>query len=122
MSFQPKTPVTLNPPKDDIITTEYLSQCDGTKADFPILVAIKGTVFDVSNKSETYGPGGSYHIFSGKDASFGLGKSSLKAEDAHADYSGLDDKERQTLNDWETFFRNRYNIVGKLEGSPGSNL
>lgn len=63
-----------------------------------------GTVFDVSNKAEVYGPGKSYSIFAGKDGSRGLGLSSLKAEDAVADYSTLDEKERKVLDDWHAFF------------------
>ncbi|KAK6358955.1 hypothetical protein TWF696_000127 [Orbilia brochopaga] len=115
--FEPKEPVNLDPPKDDIITKEHLSKCDGTHEGYPIYVAIKGTVFDVTQKRDTYGPGGSYHIFSGKDASHGLGKSSLKPEDAHADYSKLDESGMETLNNWHTFFSKRYNIMGRLEGS-----
>ncbi|EPS36226.1 hypothetical protein H072_10338 [Dactylellina haptotyla CBS 200.50] len=115
--FEPKEPVNLDPPKEDIITKEYLSKCDGTQEKFPILVAIKGTVFDVTNKKDTYGPGGSYHVFTGKDASAGLGKSSLKPEDAHSDFSGLNESEMETLNNWYTFFSKRYNIVGKVEGA-----
>jgi len=29
MSFEPKTKIELDPPKDDIISLEYLSKCDG---------------------------------------------------------------------------------------------
>lgn len=83
--FAPKTPVTLDPPKDDPISVEDLSKCDGTAAhlllhiptvflswiselitrqgnssSYPTYVAIKGTVFDVSGNS-AYGPNGSYH-------------------------------------------------------------
>lgn len=29
MSFEPKTKVELDPPKDDIISVDYLSKCDG---------------------------------------------------------------------------------------------
>jgi hypothetical protein len=29
MSFEPKTKVELDPPKDDIISLDYLSKCDG---------------------------------------------------------------------------------------------
>ena len=51
-----------------------------------------------------YGPGKSYNIFAGKDGSKGLGKSSLKTEDAIPDYSDLPDNERKTLDEWHTFF------------------
>jgi len=53
-------------------------------------------------------------VFVGKDASRALGKTSTKPEDVSADYSTLDDKEKQTLEDWYTFFSKRYNIVGKV--------
>ncbi|KAF9902113.1 hypothetical protein EC991_005282 [Linnemannia zychae] len=92
---------------------EELAKFDGTKPEAPIYVAIKGSVFDVSTKKESYGPGGGYHCFAGKDASKALGKSSLKPEDCVADYSGLDEKERKTLDDWFIFFEKRYPIVGK---------
>jgi hypothetical protein len=29
MSFEPKTKIELDPPKDDIISLDYLSKCDG---------------------------------------------------------------------------------------------
>lgn len=103
----------LDPPKDDPISLEELQAYNGQDADKPIYVAIKGprhrpslrmslltpdtfhegTVFDVSSKRDMYGLGASYNIFAGKDGSRGLGKSSLKPEDAVADYSVLDDKE-----------------------------
>ena len=63
-----------------------------------------GTVFDVTNKRDVYGPGASYNIFAGKDASRGLGKSSLKTEDAVPDYSTLPPEERKVLDDWHSFF------------------
>ena len=63
-----------------------------------------GTVFDVTHKRDTYGKGGSYNLFAGKDASKALGKSSLKQEDASPDYSDLDPSERKVLDDWHSFF------------------
>lgn len=53
-------------------------------------------------------------VFAGKDASRGLGKSSLKPEDAVSDYSTLTEEELGVLNDWYTYFSKRYNIVGKV--------
>ena len=63
-----------------------------------------GTIFDVSGKADVYGPGKSYSIFAGKDGSRGLGLSSLKADDAIADYRGLEEKEMKVLDDWHSFF------------------
>ena len=58
----------------------------------------------MSQKVDVYGPGKSYNIFAGKDGSRGLAKSSLNAEDAVADYRGLEAKEIGVLNDWHSFF------------------
>lgn len=111
--FAVPDPSTLKPPCEDPITVSELSQFDGRDGG-PIYVAIKGVVFDVSAKREMYGPGKSYNVFAGKDASCALGRSSLKKEDAHADYSQLNSEELKVLNDWDLFFRKRYNIVGKV--------
>ncbi|XP_006457619.1 hypothetical protein AGABI2DRAFT_139898 [Agaricus bisporus var. bisporus H97] len=108
----------LAPPKDDPFTTEQLKEFDGSDSSKPIYVAIKGDIFDVSHKADSYGKGHSYNIFAGKDGSRGLGKSSLKSEDAIADYSTLDDKERKVLDDWHSFFSKRYNIVGRISDGP----
>ena len=93
----------------------------------------------MTHKADSYGPGKSYNIFAGKDGSRGLGKSSLKIEDAVADYSTLGDPEKKVLDDWHSFFscvcfqfgvrsfsqffsflflRKRYNIVGKVSDGP----
>ncbi|KIK05158.1 hypothetical protein K443DRAFT_675311 [Laccaria amethystina LaAM-08-1] len=106
----------LEPPKDNPYTTEALKEFDGSNTSKPIYVAIKGTIFDVTHKAEVYGRGRSYNIFAGKDGSRGLGKSSLKPEDAVADYSDLDEKDLKVLDDWYSFFQKRYNIVGKVVG------
>lgn len=67
-------------------------------------VAIKGVVFDVTPRREMYGKGKGYSVFAGKDASAALGKSSLKPEDAIADYSGLTEKELKVLDDWFAYY------------------
>ncbi|KIW01645.1 uncharacterized protein PV09_06831 [Verruconis gallopava] len=114
--FAPKVPVQLDPPKDDPITPEYLAMCDGEHEGYPTLVAIKGTVFDVS-KNEAYAPGKNYHVFTGKEPNRALGLSSLKPEDCVPEWEDLDDSSKKTLDDWYTFFSKRYNIVGKVKRS-----
>lgn len=104
-------------------------------------VAIKGKVYDVTG-NKAYQPGGSYNglyilrlsqdmhcnrimanlipVFAGKDASRALGKTSTKAEDVKPEWADLDEKEKSTLNDWETFFSKRYNVVGVVEGATNT--
>ncbi|POR39162.1 hypothetical protein TPAR_00632 [Tolypocladium paradoxum] len=113
--FEPKVPVTLNPPKDDPISPDELAKANGVDGG-ECYVAIKGKVYDVTG-NKAYQPGGSYHVFAGKDASKALGKTSTKPEDVQADWSDLDEKEKGVLNDWVTFFSKRYNIVGVVEGA-----
>ncbi|KAG8932473.1 hypothetical protein FRC02_001097 [Tulasnella sp. 418] len=109
----------LNPPKTDPFTLEELRQYDGTEADRPIYVSLKGTVFDVSHKRDVYGPPtGSYRIFAGKDASKAFGLSSLKPEDAVPDWSDLEPKDKKTLDEWHAFFKKRYNVVGRITDMP----
>ncbi|KAK8196583.1 hypothetical protein M8818_006748 [Zalaria obscura] len=140
MPFEPKTPVQLDPPKDDPISLEYLSKCDGTHEGYPTYVAIKGTVFDVTG-NKAYAPGASYSgktylpfflagyvykessladlgpVFAGKDASRALAQSSLKPEECRPDWEDLSDEHKKVLSDWYTFFSKRYNIKGKVEGA-----
>ncbi|KAF4438492.1 putative DAP1 Damage response protein [Fusarium austroafricanum] len=99
--FEPKVPVNLNPPKDDIISREELA---------------KANVYDVTG-NKAYLPGASYNVFAGKDASRALGKTSTKPEDVRPEWHDLDEKEKGVLNDWITFFSKRYNVVGVVEGA-----
>jgi predicted heme/steroid binding protein len=50
------------------LTPSQLSLYNGSDPALPIYLAINATVFDVSASPQTYGPGGSYHVFSGRDA------------------------------------------------------
>ncbi|KAI1389784.1 cytochrome b5 [Hypoxylon trugodes] len=113
--FEPKAPVNLDPPKNDIISVEELAKADGTEGQ-KAYVAIKGKVYDVSG-NKAYREGGSYHVFAGKDASRALAKTSTKAEDVKPEWQDLGDKEKQTLDDWNTFFSKRYNVVGVVQGA-----
>jgi hypothetical protein len=56
-------------------------------------------------------------VFSGHDASRALGKTSTKKEDVSPEWYDLPESEKKTLNDWYSFFSQRYNIVGKVEGA-----
>jgi len=56
-------------------------------------------------------------VFAGKDASRGLAKTSTKPEDALPGWKDLSAKEKETLAGWVSFFRQRYNQVGVIEGA-----
>uniref|UniRef100_A0A2P2QG02 Cytochrome b5 heme-binding domain-containing protein n=1 Tax=Rhizophora mucronata TaxID=61149 RepID=A0A2P2QG02_RHIMU len=95
-------------------TAEQLRQYKGTEPSKPIYVAIKGRVFDVTTGNSFYGPGGSYAMFAGKDASRALAKMSKNDEDISPSLDGLSDKEIGVLNDWEKKFEAKYPVVGRV--------
>ncbi|PHH81278.1 hypothetical protein CDD82_1144 [Ophiocordyceps australis] len=113
--FEPKVPVQLDPPKNDPISIDELAKANGVDG-AKCYVAIKGKVYDVTG-NKAYQPGGSYHVFAGKDASRALGKTSTKPEHVGPDWHDLEDKEKGVLDDWVTFFSKRYNVVGVVEGA-----
>lgn len=56
----------------------------------PIYIAINGSVFDVSASPQTYGPGGGYGFFSGKDAARAFVSGCFR-EDLTWDLRGLEE-------------------------------
>lgn len=62
-----------------------------------------------------YGPGGSYAVFAGRDASRALALGTLKEEDlANASLDGLDERQREVLEEWVRFYTKNYKQVGVL--------
>eukprot|EP01016_Furgasonia_blochmanni_P007243 TRINITY_DN1289_c0_g6_i4.p1 TRINITY_DN1289_c0_g6~~TRINITY_DN1289_c0_g6_i4.p1 ORF type:complete len:240 (-),score=40.96 TRINITY_DN1289_c0_g6_i4:247-966(-) len=98
-------------------TLEELAQCDGIKNP-KVYLAIKGTVLDVS-KSEFYSPGGSYHVFAGKDCSVALAKMSF--EDKYMNVyteTKLTLAENDILEDWYMRLKGKYRTVGHIKEDP----
>ena len=50
------------------LTPQQLALYNGTDPKQPIYLAINGTIFDVSEGRHSYGPGGGYSVFAGRDA------------------------------------------------------
>ncbi|MCL7039027.1 hypothetical protein MKW94_025910 [Papaver nudicaule] len=96
------------------LTLEQLKQFDGSDESKPIYVALKGRIFDVTTGKSFYGPGGSYCMFAGKDASRALAKMSKNDEDVCASLEGLSEKEMGVLNDWEKKFEAKYPVIGSV--------
>lgn len=96
------------------ITEEELRQYDGSDPEKPLLMAIKGQIYDVSESRMFYGPGAAYALFAGKDASRALAKMSFESQDLNGDISGLTPMELSALNDWEYKFATKYAKVGTI--------
>ena len=58
------------------INLEELALCDG-KASSTIHFSVAGVVYDVSEATESFGDGGPYRLWAGKDATYSLAKMSL---------------------------------------------
>jgi membrane-associated progesterone receptor component len=97
------------------ITAEELRNYDGTKPDKPLLMAIKGQIYDVSQSRAFYGPEGPYALFAGKDASRALAKMSFEEKDLTGDIEGLSAYETEALTDWEYKFMSKYVKVGTVK-------
>ncbi|PIN11915.1 putative steroid membrane receptor Hpr6.6/25-Dx [Handroanthus impetiginosus] len=97
------------------ITAEELKQYDGSDPKKPLLMAIKGQIYDVSQSRMFYGPGGPYALFAGKDASRALAKMSFEDKDLKGDVTGLGVFELEALQDWEYKFMSKYVKVGTVK-------
>ncbi|KAL0484416.1 steroid-binding protein [Acrasis kona] len=118
MSSNPDQPnYTDSPIPDKEFTIEDLEKFNGSSDDVPVYLGVNGLVFDVSSKREMYAQGSGYSIFAGKEATRGLAKSSLEAEDLkpYGSTEGLTEKENATLTKWQNFYRGRYPVVGRIK-------
>ncbi|VAH04965.1 unnamed protein product [Triticum turgidum subsp. durum] len=92
------------------VDEEELRQYDGSDPKKPLLMAIKGQIYDVTQST-----GGPYALFAGKDASRALAKMSFEPQDLNGDTSGLGPFELDALQDWEYKFMSKYVKVGTIK-------
>ncbi|CAJ1947676.1 unnamed protein product [Sphenostylis stenocarpa] len=105
----PRQPVQLGQ-----VTDRELRAYDGSDPNKPLLMAIKGQIYDVSTGRNFYGPGGPYAMFAGKECSRALALLSFKPEDINGNLEGLGESELTILEDWEFKFIEKYPKVGQL--------
>lgn len=91
-----------------------LAAYDGSDPGKPLLIGIRGHVYDVTRGRDFYGPGGPYGMFAGKDCTRALAKVSFDADLFTADLSGLDRDELDKLEEWIEMFEGKYRRVGRL--------
>lgn len=108
------------PSNQTLYTEKSLANFDGTvRPDAPILLGIDGDVYDVSANRRVYGPGGSYHVFAGKDAARAFVTGCFTHHLTH-DIRGLTEKQLKSLDHWKNFFKNHkdYPKVGRVAHDP----
>lgn len=96
------------------VTEHELRAYDGSDPNKPLLMAIKGQIYDVSRSRMFYGPGGPYAMFAGRDASRALALMSFDPQDLTGNIEGLTDSELEVLQDWEYKFMEKYVKVGQI--------
>ena len=97
---------------------EELGAFDGSDPAKPLLIAVRGRVYDVTRGRSFYGPGGPYGMFAGKDCTRALAKVSFDAELFTGDLEGLSEDELDKLQEWIEMFEGKYRNIGRLLVSP----
>ncbi|ODQ65161.1 cytochrome b5 [Nadsonia fulvescens var. elongata DSM 6958] len=104
------------------LTDSQLASYDGSNPQTPIYVAISGRVYDVTNGKDTYGPGGSYQFFAGRDAARAFSNGCFNDPSQLTwDLRGLDEeKAASDIKGWQDFYDNdyRYWYVGEVVHEP----
>lgn len=95
-------------------TLDELSAFDGSGSERPLLIAIRGFVYDVGRGRDFYGPGGPYGMFAGKDCTRALAKVAFDPELFTGDLEGLEQHELDQLDEWVEMFETKYRRVGRL--------
>lgn len=95
------------------LTLQQLAQHDGSDASLPMLLSIRGVVYDITSGKQFYGPDGIYP-FAGKEVARAFALISTDVKDCCADLAGLGPVELDALREWEAKFNSKYPIVGKL--------
>lgn len=82
----------------------------------PILIAVNGTIFDVSSRPGFYGPRGAYRRFAGRDCSrsFAYTMWSMQGlrEPCTNNLTGLTEEEIGRVTGWREYFEKKYTVVG----------
>lgn len=91
-----------------------LAQYDGSDPARPLLIGIRGWVYDVTAGRDFYGPGGPYGMFAGRDCTRALAKVSFDEELFTGDLDGLEREEIEKLEEWIEMFEGKYRRLGQL--------
>lgn len=82
-----------------------------------LYLAILGNVFDVTKGVKHYGPGETYHLFTGRDGSLAFITGDFSENGMNDDISTLTPQQIKALNSWVDFYKKSYSYKGKLVGN-----
>lgn len=81
-----------------------------------LYISILGQVFDVTKGEKFYGPGATYHVFTGCDASLAFITGEFHSKGLTDDISSLSIEQVKMLDSWVQFYNKNYIYKGKLSG------
>lgn len=93
---------------------DELCELDGSDPSKPVLIGLRGHVYDVTRGRDFYGPGGPYAMFAGKDCTRALAKGSFDPQDFCGDLRDLEREDLDKLEEWIELFEGKYRRVGRL--------
>lgn len=105
------------PQGEKMFTKEQLKRYDGSPGSDGLYLAYLGQVYDVSKGAKHYGPGGSYAIFAGKDASRAFITGEFEEGGLLEDVEGLELGSFGGIREWDAFYNKDYLRVGRLVGA-----
>ena len=109
---EPRAPLPEAEERDYLLSE--LAGYDGSDPSKPLLIGIRGYVYDVTRGGDFYGPGGPYGMFAGKDCTRALAKVSFGEELFTGDIEGLELDELDKLEEWIEIFEGKYRRIGRL--------
>jgi membrane-associated progesterone receptor component len=86
----------------------------GTDESKPLLLALDGVIYDVSESRNFYGPGGPYAVFAGRECARALCMMKIDEDHCTDDVAGATEAQLKTLADWKKKFETKYKVVGKV--------
>merc|ERR1719440_181344 len=105
-------------PSVDFVSKSDIMMNNGRDEGVPILLALKGVVFDVSSEPRFYAKGSEYNRLAGTDCSRATAKMSLEPADQGDSLHGLTAAERSNLDTvfWDTYVE-KYPVAALLDDS-----
>lgn len=96
------------------MTEDELERFNGSESSLPILLALNGTVFDVTSGG-FYAPGNSYAVFAGRACTRAVALPSIQLEDISDDITDFSPAQLGQVDYWASFFRDKYRVVATLQ-------